>query len=327
MRRNNPTRVVETGRVVRGSSGQGVGWLQSLADQFRNLRARAQSVNDRINTPLREGVPGCVNGERKFSANAGVIVTTTNYPTSDPVNPQAGSSGTSIATLLLNPIILAGQTYKIPITFTPPGVFEAHNLVVNIEVGLTKFANTNIPNLTPIADYRSYLITSGNISAGFVAENASASVIAWTNQRQVLGIFQQEIPFLPYLWNIVDEKSGRQYAQNWMPSGALLNSRGFINPVGGRTVHTDSDFFEFDTPWLFERDAQVSFLFRPIMDLYQVDKSDATLPYIVDDKSGGARSEQANVVVEFHGNRYYEKQDVLKEGAYVTGNGGRILDR
>jgi hypothetical protein len=100
-----------------------------------------------------------------------------------------------------------------------------------------------------------------------------------------------------------------------MPHGALLNTRGNSTQV---RIAPDSELFDFDTPWLFERDAQVSFLFRPIMDLYQVDASSGVLPYrFVDDRNQGKRNQQLTVRVEMHGIRHYDRQDVLKEGAYV----------
>jgi hypothetical protein len=143
--------------------------------------------------------------------------------------------------------------------------------------------------------------------------------LRFTNQVQVLGnpggVLQQGITYLPFFWNIIDEKSGRQYAQDWMPHGVLMNSRGGINTL--LRIAPDSELFEFDTPWLFERDAQVTFLFRPIMDLYQVAASSAVLPYGFDDRNQGRRNSIATVRVEMHGNRYYEQQDVLKEGAYL----------
>jgi hypothetical protein len=99
-----------------------------------------------------------------------------------------------------------------------------------------------------------------------------------------------------------------------MPHGALLNTRGNSTQV---RIAPDSELFDFDTPWLFERDAQVSFLFRPIMDLYQIDAAEPTLPYYSDDRNQGKRNQQLTVRVEMHGVRYYDRQDVLKEGAYV----------
>ena len=317
MRRRTPTRVVETGRVVRGSSGQGVGWLQALAERMRNLRAQVAGIHARLNTPLRDGVPGAVAGERTFFADTNKTITIQNFPTNPDATPPA-----AFTTLKVNPIILAGETYRIPIMFPPPGVFEAHNLVVGIEAGFTMFANVARMGLTPLNDYRQvFAIPAGTqyVGGGFVDESPANSVIQYTWQQQVLGDFCKVMPFLPFFWNIVDEKSGRQYAQDWMPHGALLNTRG--NSIGRTTpvANPDSELFEFDTPWIFERDGQVSFLFRPIMDLYQIDATDATLPYgTTNDLSGGRRVEQATVRVEFHGNRYYTGQDVLKDGAFLT---------
>ncbi len=320
-RRQIPTRIIETGRTVRGLAGQGVGWLQSLADRARNLRAQVTGVHERLNSNLANGFPSCVSGELLFQANTQRVITIENFPPSpDALPPNEG--GAAFITLAVNPIVLSGQTYRIPITFSPPGILWAHNLCVTIEAGYTTFANNLISGITPLNDYRQV----AGLGGGFVAADPTTNVIQYTWQQQVLGNGELStvLPFLPYLWNIIDEKSGRQYAQDWMPSGSLLNSR--MNNVGVPSSFSssaslkayDSELFEFNTPWQFERDAQVSFLFRPIMDLYQVAASDEVEPYGDDDLSGGRRTEQATVRVEFHGNRYYTSQDVLKDGAFVT---------
>jgi len=308
MKRIIPTRVVETGRLARGSSGQGVGWLQQLAVRARNLRAQLAGINERLNTPLANGQPSVAIGEQTFVADTSTTITIAQFPT----NPDAVPPVAFIA-LQVNPIFLAGQTYRIPVLFPPPGILQAHNLVVGIEAGYTQFAGVARNGITPLNDYRA-LEGNGFSAGGFVGPPTTAIQYTW--QQQVLGDFTTVMPFIPYFWNIVDEKSGRQYAQDWMPSGALLNTRGNMIP--------DSELFEFDTPWQFERDGQVSFLFRPIMDLYQIAASDATFPYGgIDDRSAGNRVEQATVRVEFHGNRYYTGQDALKDGAWLTSSDPR----
>lgn len=299
--RRIPTRVVETGRVMRGSSGQGVGWLQSLSERARGIKAQLNGIHRRLTSPMIDGVPAAVSGEATFLANTQeqvqvplpVFVT---FP-----------AAITIQQTLCNPIIKSGQTYRIPISFPPPGVLSVQNLVVTLEVGMQQFGGVNRPRLYALNDY-----LQTNTLGGF----DSSPQYTFTWQQQILSDrgANQPLPFLPYFWNIIDEKSGRQYAQDWMPHGALLNTRG--NNAYYR-VAPDSELFDFDTPWLFERDAQVSFLFRPIMDLFQVDASSAFLPYDSDDRNQGKRNQQLTVRVEMHGVRHYDRQDVLKEGAFV----------
>jgi hypothetical protein len=257
-----------------------------------------------------------------FQADLTREITIQNFP----IEPD--SSPPVFVPLVCNPIFLAGQTYRIPIMFPPPGVFMAHNLVVGIEAGYTMFAGLPRQGITPMNDYRQLIGIDSLFVGGFVFDPSFNHALRFTTQQQVLGEFSQVMPFIPFFWNIIDEKSGRQYAQDWMPHGALMNTRG--NAAEKTLVRNpDSELFEFDTPWLFERDGQAAFLFRPIMDLYQIAASDPTLPYGwsssssgVDDLSGGRRTEQATVRVEFHGNRYYTAQDVLKDGAFVTNDPG-----
>lgn len=298
--RRIPTRVVETGRVVRGSSGQGVGWLQSLSDRARGLRAQLEGIHRRLSSPMIDGVPAAVSGELTFKAN-----TQEQIEIDYPAYPQLQEN--LLISMTCNPIVKAGQTYRIPILFPPPGVLSVQNLVVTMEAGMTQVAGVNRPRIYALNDY---LQTTD--LGGFT--NAAAPPYRFTWQQQVLGTAWDTLPYLPFFWNIIDEKSGRQYAQDWMPHGALLNTRGNSTFV---RVAPDSELFDFDTPWLFERDAQVSFLFRPIMDLYQVAASDPTLPYSFDDRNQGQRNQQLTVRVEMHGVRYYDRQDVLKEGAFV----------
>jgi len=299
--RRIPTRVVETGRVMRGSSGQGVGWLQSLAERTRGIRAQLNGIHRRLTSPMIDGVPAAVSGELTFRANT---------QEAREVNIVNDANTGDIVPSLCNPIVKAGQTYRIPIMFPPPGVLAVQNLVVTLEAGMTQVGGVNRPLLYALNDY-----PQTNLIGGFDQVGAGTP-IRFTWQQQVLGTAWENMPFLPFFWNIIDEKSGRQYAQDWMPHGALLNTRG--NNVRIR-VAPDSELFDFDTPWLFERDAQVSFLFRPIMDLYQVAASSPVLPYTsdVDDRNQGRRNQQLTVRVEMHGIRHYDRQDVLKEGAFV----------
>lgn len=305
--RRLPTRIVETGRVVRGSSGQGVGWLQPIAERVRGLRAQLEGIQRRLSSPLVDGVPAAVSGELTFKSDTKEQIQV-NYP----IDPQA----LGIIPILCNPIVKAGQTYRIPIIFPPPGVLSVQNLVVTLEAGMTEAAGVSRPRIYALNDYLQTINTGAFDNSGFFPP------YAFTWQQQILGDAWATLPYLPFFWNIIDEKSGRQYAQDWMPHGALLNTRGNSTYI---RVAPDSDLFDFDTPWLFERDAQVSFLFRPIMDLYQVDPAaeypppfvGPVYPYSFNDLNQGKRNQQLTVRVEMHGVRHYDRQDVLKEGAYV----------
>jgi hypothetical protein len=313
--RRFPTRMIQTARKALGSAGQGVGWLEDLAVRFRQLNAQLAGVQRRLTSDLAYGVPSAVTGELLFKANTAESITL-------PVFPFIEMPTTTVANLVVNPIIKAGQTYRIPIMMPPPGVFMAHNLMVNIEAGVNLFGGQQRPYLTPLNDYRQ------DNNGGMISSSPLDGNLTFSQQQQVLNgttnkaVWGQQT-YLPYFWNIIDEKSGRQYAQDWLPHGLLMNSR--FGASNALTMSSDGDFFEFDAPWLFERDAQVSFLFRPIMDLYQMAADQApaipggTLrPYPTrDDLNQGTRNMQATVRVEMHGNRYYGRQDVLKEGAYL----------
>lgn len=304
--RRFPTRIIPTSRPANGAAGQGVGWLQPLEDRLQGLRAQLQGVYERLSSPLADGVPSAVTGEVLFKQNEQVKI-----PVKVVLFEEGGEP--AFGTLLCNPILQAGQTYRIPITFSPPGVFMAHNLVVTVEAGWETAPFTDggailqqRPLIWPLPDYRQ------NTNGGFL-DSASPLALNFSNQQQYLhygydtSAWGQQT-YLPYFWNIIDEKSGRQYSQDWLPHGLLMNRRfDALNAVG--TNDSSGEFFEFDVPWLFERDAQVSFLFRPIVDLYNQDLQ------ALRDLGAAVVPAQAKVCVEFHGNRYYTRQDVLKEGA------------
>jgi hypothetical protein len=290
--RRIPTRTIQTQRPAAGSAGQGVGWLRPLEDRLRGLRAQLEGLHMRLGSPLADGVPAAVAGEVTFKANQQTNIAVPLTLQEAPIS--------IFGTVNVFPILLAGETYRVPVTFSPPGVFMAHNLAVNIEAGWP--STQGRPLVWALGDYRQSTV------GGFLDSSLPADALNFSQQQQVLHYGYDpdtwgQYTYLPYFWNIVDEKSGRQYSQDWLPHGLLMN--GSLSAANVLTTDSSGELFEFDTPWLFERDAQVSFLFRPIMDLYQLDTQvDIFKPQA-----------QAKVCVEFHGNRYYTRQDVLKEGA------------
>lgn len=297
--RRLPTRIINTPRPANGSAGQGLGWLQPLEDRKRGLLAQLEGLYMRLTSPLADGVPSAVTGELLFKQNEQNKVTV-NVPTI-----EEGGAPVLVPTTC-NPIVQAGQTYRVPVTFSPPGVFMAHNLVVTVEAGWESepLTGQSRPLIWSLPDYRQ------NANGAFL-DSAAPLALNFSQQQQVLHYGWDpdvwgQYTYLPYFWNIIDEKSGRQYSQDWLPHGLLMNRRFDVNI---NTNDSSGEFFEFDTPWLFERDAQVSFLFRPIVDLYWSD------PSVFRELGENVKPAQAKVCVEFHGNRYYTRQDVLKEGA------------
>ena len=193
MKRNTPTRIVETGRVARGSSGQPTGWLQPLVERARNLKAQIVGVQERIATPLRDGFPSMVQGEMTFKADLGQQISIENYPI------DGDATVPTFATpLLVNPIMLAGITYRIPVLYTPPGVLHAHNLVVGIEAGFTTYGAAQRPGITPLNDYRQTIPNLVTSNGAMVSGAPNLRAMRWTYQQQVLGDFAQVMPFLPF---------------------------------------------------------------------------------------------------------------------------------
>ena len=138
-----------------------------------------------------------------------------------------------------------------------------------------------------------------------------------------------------FLWNMVDTKSQRRLADAYIsqmvftpPSAPVTQEAGFvvIPPFPPITTYNqahervpDGDLFRFCTPWVFERDGQVNFIFRPITPVLQFDSSLAGtdpvvgLPY--DDRINGLRDQRVRVQVEIHGYRFETDQDLIRAGA------------
>jgi hypothetical protein len=134
-----------------------------------------------------------------------------------------------------------------------------------------------------------------------------------------------------FLWNMVDTKSQRRLADAYIsqmvftpPSAPVTQEAGSFQfgvttKIQAHERVPDGDLFRFCTPWVFERDGQVNFIFRPITPVLQFDSSIAGtdpvvgLPY--DDRINGIRDQRVRVQVEIHGYRFETDQDAIRAGA------------
>jgi hypothetical protein len=126
-----------------------------------------------------------------------------------------------------------------------------------------------------------------------------------------------------FLWNMVDTKSQRRLADAYI-SQMVLTPPSLPETQSNAQDHAfeslpDGDFFKFCTPWVFERDGQANFTFRPITPVFQFDSSlagtDAAVGLPYDDRVNGKRDARVRVQVELHGYRYETDQDLIRAGA------------
>jgi hypothetical protein len=119
-----------------------------------------------------------------------------------------------------------------------------------------------------------------------------------------------------------------QFADEMLPDLMLLPQSATQGPVSinaGATgnIGATGGRFEFTTPWLFERDAQLTFLFRPITPALQPTATSGYFPFAYDDReqNNTVRNMAITVRAEVHGTRYVDAQDALRLGARIPDEG------
>lgn len=312
-----PFRVNDAPRFVQPESGQPIGWLQSIKKQIERLRMEVEGVELRLEKRLGKGEPAAIVAKKTFLPD-------TSY-TFDFDYLQNGSSSVTSQYVLKD-----GITYEIPVVMPPPGVMLMRSMKVKL------YQRLFVPNVGPMQVPMYY----GDYFLG----DPQFSDLDWYQTRKFA--FPDSRVFPParifmrrcsFLWNLIDTKSGAQFSdelmsdQIFVPQGsysepltaspvssALPTGLGFVqNP--GRIEGNTGRYLEFDVPWLFERDAQLTFFFRPIMPVIQPTANSGYFPYPWNDleQNGTVRNSAVTVQIELHGTRYVDEQDARREGAKV----------
>ncbi len=297
------------------------GWYRSLTgkvDQLQTaiegIKSRVESIKNNRYTEYQEmkAIPACY--KRDF-----IVAPETQIITFDPsfydANPRAFPNPYPVTnpstTQPLNFVLRSGQTYDIDVQLPGDGVFVAKYLRVAI------YQRHFRPNVGPlwmkigIPEGRPYLNDA----------NAAATLpVTAENQRFMVNVPDvQANPSRPnrkleWFWNIIEKRSGRKYADDYLSGRFLLQQ----NPRYNNSVK-DGDVFELDGVWTFERDSQFQFQFMPIMDVFQLSPTSPILPYGYDDRenNGLIRDSSIKIRVEVHGAKFLNMQDALKYGAVV----------
>jgi hypothetical protein len=297
-----PFRSADPIRRALPGAGQPIGWLPTLKEQVSRLREQIEGIELRLDRRLTKGEPAATVGERVFLPQ----------PTSFTFDYlQDGVSSVDAQY-----VVQDGITYEIPIVFPPPGVFRARYFKVNIYQRV--FTSTG-PFQMPVA--------YGNYFSAFEANQLNVQTRKYLfpdNDGGAFGLNKQYVSRrMSFLWNLIDTKSGVQFADEMLPDLMLLPQSPTQGPTGAADAGATGGRFEFTTPWLFERDAQLTFLFRPITPAIQPTVSSGYFPFNYDDReqNNTVRNMAITVRAEIHGTRYVDSQDALRLGARIGDEG------
>lgn len=281
--------------------------------------AEVRGLQERLKGGGLAGEPSAYQGSMLFEPESQTYTV---------VQPQNQGS-----TWTVNYVVRDGQTYDIPIMFPGPGIFVARRMEVSILQRLRNIARPEADLL--VARSLSTLLAAmarDNASPGFEPSTLDGLLrqfrysLLWDWWTEAQGSPQREdpVPAINYFWNLWDSKSQRYLASELMSHLALM-------PISARTTRTvstgrafemlpaDGGAFDFEAPLVVERDGQISFKFRPITAVYQIDSaiapSLAQTGYTFLDREGLKRKQSVLVQVELYGERYETLQDAMKQGA------------
>lgn len=264
---------------------------------LRELHARVLGDADSLRLRVEEHdvlcEPACAAGLKVFTPD-----TTTSF--------LLDRLQSAAASIKCQYVIRDNITYEIPVIFPPPGVFEARFLRVNITQRLFSPTEGVQQLYVPMNPAMSY-------SDAAAANAGGVQTVKWSVAPN---------RFVQFFWNIIEGKSGRQLSDEMIPDALLLpalaaapsltsgSTRPFIADSGDIGM-------ELDAPWLFERDADIRFLFRPITPVIQPAADSGFSPYAFDDRevNNTIRNSAVTVAVELHGGRLYDDSDAQRQGA------------
>lgn len=272
--------------------------MRTLEDTVEKLKADVQSLRLRVIKHDVVAEPACASGLRVFTPD-----TTTSF--------LLDRLGDGSAAVNCQYVLRDGMTYEIPVVMPPPGLFEARFLRVAITQRLFQptvgavlggVQQISVP-MNPALSYSQVNVASGGLQT-----------LKWSC-----------IPnrFIQFYWNIIEGKSGRQLSDEMLPDAALLPALSRAPSFGTdeRQIAGDSGDvgLELDALWLFERDADIRFLFRPVTAVIQPAADSGVSPFSFDDRevNNTVRNAAITVQVELHGSRIYTDVDAARAGARV----------
>ncbi len=285
-----------------------LGFLPSIKQQFAQLMQDVTGIKARLGTRLGDGEPAGAVGQRVFVPEAQSFL--------------LDVAGDGSADVAVQYVVRDGQTYDVPIIFPPPGVFRARYL--NVAMYQRVYATTSRLTLqVPVAP--------NGVAVPNVPGASHLSTLKWGYPAvDGAGLRTEMVPArLNFVWNMIDNKSGNRLSDQFLPDTLLLPQAGGTLPFIFSTFPDDGPInqgasggcFEFDLDWLFERDADITFQFRPIHPMLQPTVATGAIwnqgAGTFDDREfgGAVRNNSLTVKVELHGTRHYTEQDAKRIGA------------
>jgi len=335
---NKPYRTNKNSPVIDKTTTFTKGWYRTVTEKISQLkqdlsglRERVKSVQNNTYSEYQEmtGIPASYKRDYVFAPDPQIV--------SVPAYLQSNNSFYTVAAGNVNSnyVVRSGQSYMIDLQIPGDGVFVAKYLSVSIYQRL--FDPVNGPQRISMFNK---LINQR--SSNRLVQEALKWCISFRDDAQFPESGTVEVQrTLEYFWNIIDQSSGRKFSDALLSCNFLLPI-GFPNPMSDvfrPGPIKDSDIFDLGKPWIFERDSQVQFEFRPITDVFQLDPGSGLLPHTFNDREviDTVRNESVTVRVELHGAKFLTKQDALKHGARffaqrenqelaAPGSGGNIID-
>lgn len=313
-----PTNTPKSNPLKTSQASWWTGWTKPLQDLIHTLDADVAGLKARLRNPIHKGRPAAYVGFRDFLPESSVV--------------QVDTAQTGEGTNPCNYVVRDGQDYDIPIIMPGPGVFVVEEVTVAI------FQQQYAPIS---ASFQEGVLTDVNLVAMQAEMRANAfpfpsdltplfttKFSIYPRQTSLVPLPPEGVRTINYLWNMVDTKSQRRLADAYIsqmvltpPSAPVSQSVSLFSEGSVKAFERvpDGDLFRFCTPWVFERDGQVNFIFRPITPVLQFASSIAGtdpvvgLPY--DDRINGIRDQRVRVQVEVHGYRFETDQDLIRAGA------------
>lgn len=329
-----PTNTPQSNPLKTGKASWWTGWTKPLHDLIHTLEADVAGLQARLKNTVQKGRPASYVGFRDFLPEKSTV----------PVNVL--QSGPDTDGTPCNYIVRDGQDYDIPIIMPGPGVFVAEELTVSIfqQQYAPVAATSTYVEGDPLPFFQISEITTGAMQAEMRANvlafpsseipyfTTKFSVYPLQTNNAYLGydpvLSPRSFRRLPpqgtrtinFFWNMIDTKSQRRLAdapisQMVLTPPSLPIAQENFSKVAWERI-PDGDLFRFCTPWVFERDGQANFTFRPITPVLQVDSSipGQSIGLYYDDRVNGIRDQRVRVQVELHGYRYETDQDLIRAG-------------
>ena len=287
-----------------GKAANRGGWTQPLDELWTQTCAELRALKERVTVRTADpiGVPAVYQGVKVFAPSTQTLVITN---PNDLVTPWT-----------VNPVLVDGVAYEIPVYAPGPGVFVARSIDVSI------YQRYVLPSIDgrPSQDMR-FIARATSTS---MAQDATMDGALRQYRYSVLGdpragslasgwpVYstyvptrgEEGVPSAAFWWNLLDAKSQRYLADGLMPDQALMpmtSSRVQSRFSGAFPI--DGGRFTFDAPWLVERDGQFRFVFQPTTAVYQL----ASTPL--------DQRQTVSVQVDLFGERYETLQDAIRAGA------------